>query len=95
MSPQPVSPAVTARASPPFHGSRIPLRSNPDPDMRRRDRKSVRHSSVTPTSVDNSTEIPPSYYLAAYSGLLALALSDSVSVGITLHTVRCRHAPTA
>jgi len=37
---------------------------------------------------------PASYYLAAYSGLLALALSVAVSVGITLHTVRCRHSPT-
>ncbi|MET3721183.1 MULTISPECIES: hypothetical protein [unclassified Arthrobacter] len=38
---------------------------------------------------------PGSYSLAAYSGLLALALSVAVSVGITLHAARCRHSPTA
>lgn len=33
---------------------------------------------------------PASYFVAAYSGIVALGLSFAVSIGITIHLLRCR-----
>ncbi|WP_427017060.1 hypothetical protein ACQCSX_20600 [Pseudarthrobacter sp. P1] len=39
--------------------------------------------------VVDSVDDPASYYVAAISGMVALALSIAVSLGITIHLSRC------